>query len=62
MANIKLRGRAEVARKAHNLEVGSSSLPPATGHFCTFTNEKVNKKIMRGDNIPDGFKLGRKLN
>jgi hypothetical protein len=28
---------------------------------CWITNEKINKKIYRGDEIPKGFRLGRKL-
>lgn len=31
------RGRAEVARKAHNLEVGGSIPPPATKMVCQFS-------------------------
>jgi len=26
---------------------------------CWITNEKVNKKINRGDLVPEGFRLGR---
>ena len=28
---------------------------------CWITNEEVNKKIYRGDEIPNGFRLGRKI-
>ena len=28
---------------------------------CWITNEKENKKIHRGDDIPNGYRLGRKL-
>jgi hypothetical protein len=28
---------------------------------CWITNEKINKKIYRGDEIPKGFRLGRKV-
>ena len=35
----KLRDRAEVARKAHNLEVVSSNLAPATTRSVTNTSE-----------------------
>jgi hypothetical protein len=31
-----LRGRAEAARKAHNLEVGGSIPPPATKKFYKY--------------------------
>lgn len=29
---------------------------------CWITNESENKKIHKGDNIPDGWRLGRKIN
>ena len=53
-----MRGRAEAARKAHNLEVGGSIPPPATKklkniwwfkkspYICKIKRNNLNKEIM----------------
>lgn len=45
-----MRGRAEAARQAHNLEVGGSSPPPATRRKRTATTQlqySMNVKVVR---------------